>query len=140
MKAKQLIVILMVALLGCDGTEGTTGTVSGRITYQGEPLTEGTIAFSSQSTAVVASAAIQSDGTYDLDFAGASQVPIGSYQVTVHPAPAPFNPSGPPPLVTDDPRIPKRYRDPASSPLKDVIVTETDQQHDFDLTDMRQRR
>lgn len=137
-------VILVVGLLvcplvgGCGGPpglepEGPTGTVSGKVTWKGAPLTEGTITFVNPQQGLPYSASIGPDGSYALvgPFNGA--IPVGEYQVAVAPvqqAPsdpmALMQPMGEPGTVQpaqDVPgEIPLKYRSADMSGIKKTVV------------------
>ena len=132
---KHLVAALVVIIAGCNGSGEPTGTVTGRVTFEGAPLSEGTVSFSSEGgSSIVASAVVQSDGAYVLELGEDARIPIGQYKVSVHPPAPPFDPANPAPLeIKEYPNIPPRYRDPASSPLQ-VDIVEGKQEWDFDLT------
>jgi hypothetical protein len=69
-----LLGLFGLALLGCSRPKGT---VSGTVTYKGEPVPAGMVAFFGPGDQV-ASAPLRPDGTYE-----ASGVPLGEVKVTV---------------------------------------------------------
>ena len=127
--------VILVAMYGCGGTGEPTGKVTGRITHEGTPLTEGTISFSSQDgSSTVASSVISADGVYDLQFGDTSRIPVGEYTITVHPPAPPLDLSNPVPSPQKEyPNFPLPYRSPATSPLH-AVIAEGEQEMDFDLT------
>jgi hypothetical protein len=97
--------LLAVTAVGCGSS---AGTVTGKVTFQGEPITIGTIAFIGP-TGKVVSATIQ-DGAYT-----ASDVETGLATITVtshEPSPMMHPPTGPKP------------GEPAPPPLKYVPIPE----------------
>jgi hypothetical protein len=108
----QLAVIIALALLAVTavGCGSSAGTVTGKVTFQGEPITIGTIAFIGP-TGKVVSATIR-DGAYT-----ASDVETGLATVTVtshEPSPMMHPPTGPDPSAPPPPPlkyvpIPDRY-------------------------------
>jgi hypothetical protein len=73
--------VLAVALLvlAASGCGNRTGTVSGKVFYQGKPLPGGNVNFMSEGpSATVKSSTIQSDGSYSV-----SGVPVGLAKITV---------------------------------------------------------
>jgi hypothetical protein len=69
------VLLLLVGLAaGC----GSTGTISGTVTYKGKPLKAGTVSFMTTEGGHVASGEIKEDGTYTV-----SRVPAGPAKVTV---------------------------------------------------------
>jgi len=79
--------VLSVVLLGCGGgTEiGPTGEVEGTVTLDGEPLSEGSVAFYDQSTGNTGGGELGSGGK----FICTVPVPVGTYQVSFQPQDAP---------------------------------------------------
>jgi hypothetical protein len=69
-----LLVLLLVALAGCSRPKAT---VTGKVTYKGDPVPAGTVSFFG-SRDQVASAALRPDGSYE-----AAGVPVGEVKVTV---------------------------------------------------------
>src|SRR5688500_15244146 len=69
-----------VALAGCSNTE-PTGTISGKITFQGKPVSAGLITLDSEEGGIHAVAELQSDGSYRLDQSAAGGLPCLTYQV-----------------------------------------------------------
>jgi hypothetical protein len=70
--------LLFVLVLGCGSgrNPNVPASVSGKITYKGQPLKGGTIAFMSKEGAYTG--AIRSDGTYDI-----KDLPVGQMEVTI---------------------------------------------------------
>ncbi|MCA9116218.1 MAG: hypothetical protein KDA79_14130 [Planctomycetaceae bacterium] len=79
----SLAVALLFSLLamGCGGgAEATpTGEVSGKVTVNGEPLTQGQVNFISAEKGVGGTGELQEDGTYKLD----GPLPVGEYKVYI---------------------------------------------------------
>ena len=75
--------------VGCSGggVEPPTGSVSGKVTYNGEPLTNGLVLFSNEQMGVGVSAELSSSGTYQVE-----SLRTGEYQVAIQP------PTGPSPM------------------------------------------
>jgi hypothetical protein len=67
--------LAMMALMGCAPS---TGTVSGKVTYNGAPLKGGTVALIPEGTGMSFSTTINEDGTYSIP-----QVEGGKYKVCV---------------------------------------------------------
>ncbi len=153
-----LLPVCLVLVIGCKGSKNPTSSVSGKVTYKGQPVSAGTITFN-----------LKEGGNY-----GASLKADGSYTVTGMPAEEMIvtietesaNPKQPkasygPPMQKgkEDPSnayskmmkqkgfgadaapesgpyvpIPKKYADKEKSPLK-VKLDRGDNKKDFDLTD-----
>jgi hypothetical protein len=69
-----LALCLVVAAAGC----GSKGTISGKVTYQGNNLNGGTVTFVSEKTGQSFSSPIEKDGTYTM-----SKVPAGTVKIAV---------------------------------------------------------
>lgn len=118
----------MISLLvaGCGPAAAPTGTVSGVITFQGKPVTAGTVTFRNDDKGLVASMPLGADGRYQLRFAGGLQIPVGAYDVTISP-PEPHVPTagelasgdaaGKTSVPHASPDIPQKYRSPKTSGL-----------------------
>ena len=100
-----------------DDKQAETGNVSGKVTYKGQPLTNGVVTLTSADGKSYPTS-IAADGTYSL-----KDVKVGAYIVTV----------GPDKLNIPIPG-PFKYRDVKTSPLK-VEVQKGDQAADFQLAD-----
>ncbi len=100
-----------------DGKQADTGNVSGKVTYKGQPFTNGVVTLTSADGKSYPTS-IAADGTYSL-----KDVKVGAYIVTV----------GPDKLNIPIPG-PFKYRDVKTSPLK-VEVQKGDQTADFQLAD-----
>src|SRR5207247_3784832 len=70
-----LVVLVAVAVAGCDRS---SATVRGKVTYQGTPLTMGSVILLSEDGKTSARGAIQPDGTYEV-----TNVPKGKVKVGV---------------------------------------------------------
>jgi hypothetical protein len=136
-----LLLPLTLVALGCGGGSGSfpTAEVNGKVTYNGKPVTGGSMAFFLASDASKGKAvAINDDGTYS-----ATGVPVGEIKVTVEtdsmkPSPAPPPqvakvlpkdlPEGSPYAKPKEPKlpanyvpIPAKYNNPNETPLKYTI-------------------
>lgn len=141
----------LLSIVGCFGKgEGPTGTVTGNVTFNGQPATEGRVAFIS-AQGKGASGIIGAQGEYTLKTIAGDQIPVGEYQVAVQPPPAESRdassaPSEVPqatpgrimkgapgdPIVKEYPNIPMQYRNPSTSGWK-VTVKEGANQFDFEM-------
>jgi hypothetical protein len=129
--------LLGVAIMGC-GAKG--GQVSGKVTFQGKPLTSGTVLFHCADGSV-AHALLASDGSYAIP-----NVPPGEAKITVKShGPVPLGmirgaskaPGGKPPpkelpAALKFVPIPAAYGDPAQSGLA-LVVQGGSQRHDIAL-------
>lgn len=123
--------LFVLLLTSCGGRP--TGVVSGKITYNGQPVSLGTVAMIADN-GTVASGMI-SDGKYQIE-----NVPVGSVKITVTvypPSPMMHPPTGPAAGVQQKPLppfvpIPDRYADAARSGLTYTVVRGP-QTHDIAL-------
>jgi hypothetical protein len=108
------LAVLALFCFGCGRGE-PRGQVTGKVTFQDKPVTEGYVRLSNKEKGIHITADLKSDGAYEVKMAKRAGVPIGSYQVCV--CPPPIQPKG----VFDSmkvkpyPNIPKKYRDTATS-------------------------
>jgi hypothetical protein len=147
-KAKRFgraaILLLLLAALAAAGCGPARGTVSGKVKYDGRPLTVGvnTVTFHGEDGSVV-SCVVEADGSYTL-----RNVPAGPARVTVHSLPSPpqllmapgedgrpkaGGPAGPAPQAGRAAGIPERYQDPDRSRLSHQ-VRKGEQTFDIELT------
>jgi hypothetical protein len=133
--------ILVLCVLALSGCRRPKGTVSGTVTYKGEPVPSGTVAFFGPGDQV-ASVALRPDGTYE-----ASGVPLGEVKVTVTTPPPPPSEEqlAKNPMVQERRKgrnislpvektvtVPAKYSRPATSGLS-LTVTEGSQPYDIPL-------
>jgi hypothetical protein len=131
-----LPVLPLVLALGCGDNSPSLVPVTGKITYRGLPLQNGTIVFTPDSrkgsSGNMAMGEIKADGTYSLrtgkDFGAAP----GHYRITVAavlgPLPSPGQPYQYQPVL-----LPEKYRDPELSGLSYEIKTGVAQAVDLNL-------
>lgn len=132
MKASSAGFCLSVVLLlaGCGGggglPEGETGTVSGRITFEGKPVPEGCgVVFMRDKGGYVGTGKTDSSGQYLLYMRDGLQIVVGTYRVSITP-PNPvanldqdeimrLQSAGKLPDTSKMKEVPDRYRDPENS-------------------------
>jgi hypothetical protein len=76
---RRIVLLVLLAVLGC-GENKNEGEVSGTVTYQGQPLPQGSVSFFDSSNKYLASSGIIK-GTYATT--APLKVPIGPVKVTV---------------------------------------------------------
>lgn len=116
--------LALVGLLsGCSGE----GTIAGRVTCEGKPVSAGTVHFHSANDTIV-SAPIEEDGSYR-----ARGVPVGEAKVSVLNFVPPSDPAhpGPPKPLPNPPPVPLKYADANNGPK--VTVHSGSQKFDIDL-------
>jgi len=145
--------LLLLPLTGCQGEsssfKGPKGTVTGKVTYNGNPVPMGcTVVFMHQEKAVPATGSISADGGYTLQMAGRQEVLAGTYKVSVSPpakdavAADPSNPDAYKAFMTgktvkpaeEKPPFPKKYQTAETSGLT-FTVKEGANTIDIDLKD-----
>jgi hypothetical protein len=89
----RIAVFLLLAgtvfLPGCGGSglPGPTGTVTGKVTYNGNAIPAGsTITFMHEETSLPAVGEISADGSYSLKMRGGDEILAGKYKISVVPA------------------------------------------------------
>ena len=105
---------------GCGSRHGDLGMVSGRVTFQGEPVSQAVVVFSSAETGVHIQAEVDQDGRYEMHGIAAQGMPPGTYHVAVEPPPVDL-PVGPIPKgfqMPKYPKIPAKYRSVDTSRLE----------------------
>jgi len=92
-----LLTPILVLVLGCGQEEPERTPVRGRVTYKGTPLRGGTIVFAPDrdrgGSGPIATASIQSDGTYVLRTGDANGVTPGWHRITITGTDSPGMPS-----------------------------------------------
>lgn len=118
-------------IAGCgSSTSKPSGSVSGRVTFQGQPVTSGVVNLMSKTLGAGASAPLGEDGKYRLN----DPLEVGDYKVMITPPPpAPPRPEdGPPkprPTASD---IPNKYRTEATTDLTATVKAGSNT-FDFDM-------
>jgi hypothetical protein len=119
---------------------GPYGHVSGRITHQGNPVSQATITFTCPDSGQVATADLQPDGTYTMSHSGRKGLPVGKYYVYLLPnlpklkegetdfsrERSQYNPDV-------GPDIPMKFRDESNSGIV-AMVEEGENRVDFDTS------
>ncbi len=123
----------VIAFCGCGGADNAPpiAPVSGRVTFQGQPVAPGVVNFASEA-GFAASANLDSDGKFRLVSQYGSGIPHGTYKVTIAPPPPAMGEGENPVAPPDDPKIPKKYRDFATTDLK-ADITDGSKEFSFDL-------
>lgn len=81
----RFLIILTMIVPACSHDEGPElAPVTGKVTYQGKPITQGTISFQPVSPdGTPATGSIGTDGTYSLQTADAKGARLGDYRVVI---------------------------------------------------------
>ncbi len=113
------LLALLVLLVGCGGADDTY-SVRGQVTYQGQPLQQGTVMFNptgSDLPPVVGR--IQSDGSYEVKAAPGDYKVVVNATTEVDPNLEPDDPGYKPPTSL----IPEVYSNPLQTPLEATITS-----------------
>ena len=108
--------IALGGIMGCGGKSVPTGTVTGKVTLNGQPYTEADIIFLSLQTGQGSTGTLQDGGTFKL----AEAIPVGTYRVYL--APKAGDPDAPPAPVKIDAAVPDKYWSESSSDLEQEII------------------
>ncbi len=125
-----LLVVTSILAVGCStGDRNPRYKVTGKVTFQGPPVEEGTITFENPEAGQVNSSPLGSGGSYALD------LPAGTYKVSVSPplAETKGTSDSPPDLVPKKVNnIPKKYWVQESSGLS-AEISKDKRSFDFEL-------
>lgn len=124
--------IFLMGVTGCKNTNSQPSGVKieGTVSYQGKPISEGTIHFSDQSQGTGGSATIGADGHYISN----STLPYGDYDVSIQPPLIEIQVPNAAPTegFKEMPEIPKKFRSAVTSGLT-ANISATSTIFDFDL-------
>lgn len=117
-----VFLLLAIGLVGVGGCGPQLAEVRGRVTLQGQPLSDGSaIVFSNEERGTFIQAPLNEDGRFRVEMAEGWGLPPGTYEVSVIPPPL----TGPPQADGKQPGqtvrsrdIPMKYRDPKTSDLR----------------------
>lgn len=132
----SISIVLLPALLliiGCGSSE-PMGKVSGKVTFQGTPVSEGTVTFVNKEQGDLAAGELQPDGTYTL-FSTAGGLKPGTYKVAIRPPEVEIPGDGstaPSTGPKDVDNIPETYRNGETSGFE-AVVEEGKNVFDFDM-------
>jgi hypothetical protein len=124
---------LGAVLAGCDRGE-VRGRIAGKVTFQGQPVSEGFVLLNNNDKAIHMTAPLKPDGSYEILTAKGAGLPLATYGVCVTPPP-------PPPIdieakerptIKQYPNIPQKYRNDQTSGLT-LTVKEGTNQLDIDM-------
>lgn len=118
-----------LALAGCGGAGGDKPiAVSGRVTFEGQPVTEGLVQFNDEKTGRGAEVTLGADGAYT------AKLSAGTYAVVVVPPIVESDPKAGPanPTFKKVKNIPTKYHSAATSGLTATVGPDTTT-HDFAL-------
>lgn len=121
---------------GCSG--GDIGHVAGKVTLDGQPVSQGAVVFQDTARGISVNAPLQSDGTYVARTHDQPGLPPGTYQVAITSRTfgngetplleGPPTATAPPPTV-----IPPQYQDVTTSGLTATVQAGSNPPFDFSL-------
>jgi len=134
------VAIFLLTVSGC-ASEEPRGSVTGKVSVDGVPLSEGTIYFENQAKGVALTGQIKSDGSFTLASHKGAGLVVGSYRVAISPE-AMLMSADEIPLVGKNPRkpndvkkspLPEKYFKTATSELTAEIKEGSNSPIVFDL-------
>ena len=126
-RATHCALAALVLAAGCGDSGPKVVPVRGKVTYNGNPVTRGTVTFTPAAGGAPATGEIGSDGTFSMTTfrSGDGAVP-GKHKVFIVAMAEPTDQLPESRSPTPPPTIPVKYTSPATSPLTaDVGTTET---------------
>ncbi|MGE3805506.1 MAG: carboxypeptidase-like regulatory domain-containing protein [Gemmataceae bacterium] len=127
-----MLLTLLLLLPGCAQPQEQLGKLTGKVTFQGQPVKEGVVIFSNAAKGVHMTANLNEQGTYTVEMAKGFGLPLGTYAVSVSPPIVDLPTGSAPPPVKEHPEIPLPYRDPKTSGLS-VTIVDGDNTFDIDM-------
>ena len=132
MSSKRWILAAALAAMTALGCGRDRGDVSGRVTFQSQPVTEGEIVFSDPEYGTYYASPLDSKGEYTVVTKEGKGLWVGDYQVSIVP------PRDDPPVGTSPPPrpkpfvVPQKYWSAQTSGLK-ASVASKNESFNFDL-------
>jgi hypothetical protein len=111
---------LFAAFSLLPGCGGATGTLSGKVTLDGQPVTTGTVLFTNGNSAQNAMVSIQSDGTYKAEGVAVGDMKVGVTAPPPNASSMPKGAKGPPPGIPADHPQAKLYSQGSTTPGFDI--------------------
>lgn len=123
--------LAIVITVGCGPKGPAKGDVQGKVTFKGQPVTEGSINFVNPKEGGTAGGDLNKDGTYEV-----KGVLVGEYLVIISPPMVMMDTdpgkSPPAPVEKNVPNIPQKYRQQGNTPFK-ATVKQGKNDFDFDM-------
>ena len=128
------LLLLATATTGCQKPE-LLGKVSGKVTFQGQPVSEGLVLLVNAEQGIHLTAKLGEDGSFDVKSVSGAGLPPGTYQIAITPPRVefPIDPTEAPPIIQEHPNIPGKYHNAARSGLT-LVVKEGENRLDVDMT------
>ena len=127
----MLVMLGLLACVGCGNTETTGGRVSGKVTSHGEPVTGADIQFRNVDLGTGVTCVLNSDGTFQSEVA----IPEATYTISFTPSLSEHAPraNGMPVIPKIPSSIPKKYTKIKSSDLKADVKNGPVNEFSFEL-------
>jgi hypothetical protein len=132
----MFLAVAMTVAVGCGGSTDAV-PVTGKVSYKGQPLTNGTILLIPEGQGQAPTGMIQPDGTFKLTTYKKDDGAVpGNYKVVVQVFPEEGDAMGLPGMEFGNakPPIPEKYMDASRTDLT-VVIKESDNNLDLQLTD-----
>jgi len=133
-----LVVLGLFLFAGCEGETAPLAPVSGKVSYQNQPLPRGTIVFVPDAdrgnNGPLAQGTIQAGGSYTVQTDGKAGAVPGWYRVTVIAVETSISYSPGRPSSAPRSLVPERYRDPQLSDLACEVKPGRENTINFNLT------
>jgi hypothetical protein len=137
----SITVFVAFAVAVCGGCQPSVqqGEISGRITLNGEPVSQGYVIFRNHKQGVHMMAEIGKDGTYRASTADGYGLPHGDYEVSLSPPllEVPFGPADAPPDPGEVAEFPKKLLKAKTSGLV-VTISDGPRVLDVELSDFEE--
>lgn len=114
-----IVPITTLTLSGCQPAGKPQGKISGKVTFQGNPVTAGEVNLFQKSTGVAVTAPLDSAGHFTV----VPPMDTGTYNISIIPPRPKQLPPGTPPEQLPPFPVPQKYQDPAQSDLTKEITT-----------------
>jgi len=116
----MLILFGVMSLVGCSNKK-PAGSIAGKVTYKGQPVTLGSINFYDSGRGMAANSKLDGSGNYSI-----TELEVGTYKVYLSPPiPEQLPPGTPPKKEKFD--VPAKFQDPARSTItKEVKAGKND--------------
>lgn len=118
-------------MIGCSSDSNSGGTVAGRVTLNGKPLTDANVKFHNPDLGVGITCELNPDGT----FVSNTKIPEATYKVAISPPNTSHEPgAGGMPVIPKLPKgLPSKYASPDTSDLTAEVHSQPVNEFTFEL-------
>ena len=111
-RCTTIFAALVFSMLFCGcGESEVRGRITGKVTFEGQAVSEGLVLFSNIEKGINMTSIIKPDGSYEVVTPKGNGLPTGTYQVSVCPPRAKLVTGEAPPKIKQHANIPAKYRD-----------------------------